>query len=427
MVKNHQDAILRLQTIFDSAVDGIIIINTSGIIEEVNNAAKSLFGFSEEEMIGNNVNMLMPNPFATNHDQYILNYLTSRTPKIIGIGREVIGRKKNGEEFPFWLAVSEVKLVERTIFTGFVHDLSEIKNAEIRLKKLNEELEKKVIERTYELENAVNQLLSLNKQLEEEITNKIKIQKQLKEREADLERGLAKERELGELKSRFVSMASHEFRTPLSTILSSVSLIARYTEGHQQSNRDKHIDKIKSSVIHLTGILNDFLSMNKLEEGKVDIRIETFDIIEVWNDVIDEMYTILKADQKLINTMNTEKGWITSDKKILKNIIINLISNAIKYTEVKGEIRCTLDYQDNSFRIYVKDNGMGIPAEDQKHLFERFFRASNAGNIEGTGLGLNIVKKYVEMLHGNMSFQSEQFVGTEFIIELPTKNNHITY
>ncbi len=337
------------------------------------------------------------------------------------------GRKKDGSEFPFWLAVSEVKLADRSIFTGFVHDLSEIKHAETRLMTLNEELEKKVIERTYELENAVNQLLSLNKQLEDEISNKIRIQKQLKEREADLELGLAKERELGELKSRFVSMASHEFRTPLSTILSSVSLIARYTEGEQQPNRDKHIDKIKASVVHLTGILNDFLSMNKLEEGKVDTHFETVDVIDIWNNVIDEMYTILKADQKLINTINIERAWIISDKKILKNIIINLISNAIKYSGEKGEIRCTLDYQDNIFTISIKDNGMGIPKEDQKHLFQRFFRASNAINIEGTGLGLNIVKKYVEMLNGNITFESEHLVGTEFKVRLPTKSGNTTY
>ncbi|HRO73979.1 MAG TPA: HAMP domain-containing sensor histidine kinase, partial [Saprospiraceae bacterium] len=244
---------------------------------------------------------------------------------------------------------------------------------------------------------------------------------------ADLELGLAKERELGELKSRFVSMASHEFRTPLSTILSSVSLIARYTEGEQQPNRDKHIDKIKASVVHLTGILNDFLSMNKLEEGKVDTHFETVDVIDIWNNVIDEMYTILKADQKLINTINIERAWIISDKKILKNIIINLISNAIKYSGEKGEIRCTLDYQDNIFTISIKDNGMGIPKEDQKHLFQRFFRASNAINIEGTGLGLNIVKKYVEMLNGNITFESEHLVGTEFKVRLPTKSGNTTY
>lgn len=427
MLKPYHDAVIRLQSIFDSAVDGIIIINTRGIIEEVNLATQKLFGYNEDEMIGNNVNMLMPHQFAVKHDEYIDNYLSSRNAKIIGIGREVTGRKKDGSEFPFWLAVSEVKLADRSIFTGFVHDLSEIKHAETRLMTLNEELEKKVIERTYELENAVNQLLSLNKQLEDEISNKIRIQKQLKEREADLELGLAKERELGELKSRFVSMASHEFRTPLSTILSSVSLIARYTEGEQQPNRDKHIDKIKASVVHLTGILNDFLSMNKLEEGKVDTHFETVDVIDIWNNVIDEMYTILKADQKLINTINIERAWIISDKKILKNIIINLISNAIKYSGEKGEIRCTLDYQDNIFTISIKDNGMGIPKEDQKHLFQRFFRASNAINIEGTGLGLNIVKKYVEMLNGNITFESEHLVGTEFKVRLPTKSGNTTY
>ncbi len=427
MLKNHHDVTLRLQSIFNSVIDSIIVIDSYGIIEDANEATTKLFGYSKEEMFGQNVKILMPHEYAVKHDDYIENYKKTGKAKIIGIGREVTGRKKDGREFPCWLSVSEVKLSDRSIFTGFLHDLSEIKNVEIRLKKLNEELEQKVVERTYELENVVNQLLTLNKQLEQEIIHKNEIQNQLKEREADLERGLAKEKELSELKTRFVSMASHEFRTPLSTIMSSVSLIGRYTESDQQPNREKHIVKIKSSVTHLTGILNDFLSMNKLEEGKVEMHIENIDVFPEWNNVMDEMYTILKADQKLISSINVDKGWIDTDKKIFKNIIINLISNAIKYSDSKGEIRCALEYQDNIVTIHIKDNGMGIPFEDQKHLFERFFRARNVINIEGTGLGLNIVKKYVEMLNGTIRFNSIQYEGTEFIIELPTKNSQITY
>lgn len=418
-MNNYQDVVLRLKAIFDSAVDGIIIIDSRGIIEEVNSASCYLFGYPESELLGQNVSKLMPFSDSQKHDSYIQNFQKTRQPKIIGRGREVVGKKKNGEEFPFWLAVIEIKLEERVIYTGFIHDLSEIKNAEKRLKLLNEDLEKKVIERTYELENVVNQLLSLNKQLEEEINNKIKIQNQLKEREVELEQSLLKERELGELKSRFVSMASHEFRTPLSTILSSVSLIGRYTQTEQQINRDKHINKVKSSVTHLTGILNDFLSMNKLEEGKVTTNLEQFNALELFNEVIEELKTILKNNQQIKCYYNVTSEMVYTDSKIFKNILINLISNAIKYSGEEDTIHCTLSTDPDNITFIVKDEGIGIPEDEQKHLFDRFFRASNATNIEGTGLGLNIVHKYIEMLGGTITFQSKLYSGTIFNATIP--------
>lgn len=422
-MNDYQDAVIRLQAIFDDAVDGIIIIDSRGIIEEVNKSACVLFGYNEDELVKKSINMLMPQKEAVRHDGYLHNYQQSRIPKIIGIGREVTGKRKSGEEFPFWLAVNEVRLNDRTIYTGFIHDLSEIKNAERRLQMLNEELEKKVIARTYELENVVNQLLALNKQLEEEINIKIKIQQQLKDREAELEKSLLLERELGELKSRFVSMASHEFRTPLSTVLSSVSLIGRYTESDQQANREKHINRVKSTVAHLTAILNDFLSMNKLEEGRIQTIFEDFDPIELFHEVIEEMKTILKPNQQLINLHSTNGMLVRSDRKIIKNTLINLISNAIKYSKEDGKINCNINVNEKVLDFSVSDEGIGIPDEDQKHLFDRFFRASNVTNIEGTGLGLNIVKKYLEMLDGEISFVSKLYIGTTFNVSIPNKIN----
>jgi PAS domain S-box-containing protein len=418
-MNNHVDTVKRLQAIFDAALDGIIIINDKGIILEVNQSTCSLFEYTMDELLHKNVNILMQAHDAKHHDQYIDNYHQSKIPKIIGIGREVIGKKKSGDLFPFWLAVIEVKLQDNIIFTGFVHDLSEIKNAEKDLKSLNEDLEKKVVERTYELENVVNQLLALNKQLEDEISIKMKIQQQLKDRELELENSLKKEKELGELKSRFVSMASHEFRTPLATITSSASLISRYTEHDQQANREKHINRVKSSVTHLTGILNDFLSMNKLEEGHINTNFETFDPSELCIEVVEELHSLLKKDQHIECKHEPDIGMIYTERKILKNTFINLISNAIKYTKDDGKIHCTLVVTNDQLEFTVKDNGIGIPEEDQKHMFERFFRASNVTNIEGTGLGLNIVKKYIEILHGDITFESKLYHGTTFKVVIP--------
>lgn len=397
------DVILRLESIIDIALDGIITINDKGVMESINNTASGLFGYNVDELIGQNVRMLMPEPVRTEHDGYISSYVRTRQAKIIGIGREVIGKRKDGIEFPFRLEVGEVILNDRVIFTGIIHDLTDVKSAEAKLSALNKSLEAQVNQRTQELEDVVNKLLETNTILEEK--------KEL------LTDSLQKERELGNLKSRFVSLASHEFRTPLSSILSSASLIAKYPLEHQQENREKHIQRIKSSVNHLTGILNDFLSLSKLEEGMLDLQESRFDLVEMVQVVENQLRPILKSGQKVVYHIVPTPFEITSDRKILRNILFNLLSNAIKYSPVHKEIICSIILENDSCKIKVKDQGIGIPQKDQKYLFDRFFRASNVETIQGTGLGLNIMKRYVEMLGGSIGFTSDEGIGTEFIVD----------
>lgn len=409
----------RFHSVFESAIDGIIIINQKGVIVDVNDATCKLFLYNKSELLGNKVNTLMPEEHAVKHDSYINNYQSTRKPKIIGIGREVVGKKKDGIFFPFWLAVNEINLDSGVYYTGFIHDLTLVKQVEKELVSLNEGLEKKVVERTYDLEKVVNQLLQLNKKLEDEVLARKFTENQLKEREAELKKSLEKEKELGELKSRFVSMASHEFRTPLSTIFSSASLINKYKDENTQPQREKHIAKIKSSVTHLTNILNDFLSISKLEEGKINIRWIECNLYDLVNDITEEIKPIILTEKTFNIKINLTNEVLSTDPLIVKNILFNLISNAIKYTKSNGLIELTVDELENFVRISVHDNGIGIPENDQKHLFDRFFRAVNASNIEGTGLGLFIVKKYTELLQGKISFKSEEGQGTTFEVVLP--------
>jgi len=418
-LESLEDLTLRLKSVFETAVDGIIIINDKGIIQDINESGSKIFGYAIAELRGVTINTLMPTQYSKNHDQYLHSFKKTRIPKIIGIGREVIGLKKDGTQFPFWLSVSEVVLHDKTLFTGFVHDLTRVKAAEEKLNQLNSNLEKTVVQRTYELERVVNQLLALNSKLEDEVAARKFTEDQLRIRELELKESLAKEKELGELKSRFVSMASHEFRTPLATIQSSAGLIGRYTESDQQENRVKHIDKIKSSVVHLTNILNDFLSISKLEEGKTVARIEHFEVVHFIEETIDEMKHNLKNNNIFkINKEITELD-INCDQGILKNIFFNLVSNAIKYAKPNTAIEIGVQKSEEYFSFYVKDEGIGIPIDDQKYLFERFFRASNSVNIEGTGLGLHIVKKYIELIQGKILFESEEQIGTKFTVEIP--------
>ncbi|MCB0644426.1 MAG: PAS domain S-box protein [Phaeodactylibacter sp.] len=416
-----QEVTLRLQTIIQTAIDGIIIIDDKGIVESMNPAAGKLFGYEEAEVLGHNIRMLMPSPYKEQHDHYISRYLETGHAKIIGIGRTVNGRRKDGTIFPMRLAVSAVQLQNRQIFTGIIHDLTEMKWAEDRIHRLNEELEGKVIQRTEELASVVNKLLTTNKKLQHEVQERKTAESNLRKREEELKDALEKEKELSELKSRFVSMASHEFRTPLSTILSSVSLIGRYTETEQQAKRDKHIERIKSSVRNLTGILNDFLSLSKLEEGEVRINPTNFQMQEFCKGVIEEISGLQKTGQTIRHLAPDQGLELFQDEGLLKNVLFNLLSNALKYSPENSTIYCIVEADATKDHIWitVKDEGIGIPEADQAHLFTRFFRAANSINIQGTGLGLNIVKRYVELMGGQINFESIEGKGSTFKVSIP--------
>lgn len=417
MSTDQNEFVQRLQSIIDTAIDGIITIDNRGRIETMNPAAAAIFGYTIDEVKDQNIKMLMPAPYHAEHDGYLERYQRTKNPHIIGIGREVSGLKKDGKVFPMRLAVSEVILNDKVIYTGIIHDLSDVKAVEEEIIQLNKKLERKVEERTFELEKVVNKLLTTNSDLTREVTERKAVEQKLKENEIELIASLEKEKELNELKSRFVSMASHEFRTPLTTIMSSASLISKYQNTDQQSNRTKHVDRIKSAVVNLTGILNDFLSLSKLEEGVIQVNTTALDLDQLCQTVNNELKGILKPNQEIKHHHIGNKNMIDTDGRILKNILFNLVSNAIKYSD--KDIDCTFDYQEDQHIITIKDRGIGIPMADQKHLFTRFFRAANVTNIQGTGLGLNIVKRYVDLLKGEITFTSEAEVGTTFTVILP--------
>ena len=407
-----------LEAVINTAVDGIIIINENGIMQMVNRAASQLFGYDKEEMHGQNVHILMPSPHTEQHNSYINNYLKSGIGKIIGIGREVEGLRKDGSRFPFKLGVSRVELEGKVLFAGVVHDLTEQKRAEARILHLNKQLEQKVEERTEKLTEVVNKLLQSNIKLEREIKERKAAEAALRQNQEELRRSLEKEKELSELKSRFVSMASHEFRTPLTTIASSAELLGLYTESGQQEKRDKHLRRIQSAITNLTGILGDFLSLSKLEEGKIQINPVYFAVEKLVEEVAEEMQSLLKPGQKIQTDFQRGTSEVYLDKKILKNVFINLLSNAIKYSGENSTVYFKLAQEEQQIHATIRDEGIGIPKEDQKYLFTRFFRATNSVNIQGTGLGLNIVKRYIDLLGGKIRFESKEGEGTVFFIKV---------
>jgi len=387
-----------LRAIIDNAIDGIITIDARGNIESINPAACKLFQYSPEEVIGKNVSVLMPPPDKQQHDEYLNRYQRTGNAHIIGIGREVTGLRNDGTQFPFRLAVSEVKYSGRQIYAGFIHDLSREKEAEHQLKEYAAHLEDLVEERTQSLRNTVEAL----SQAKEEVSL-----------------SLEKEKELGQLKSRFVSMASHEFRTPLSAVQLSASLIDKYAQPFDNPNITKHVARIKQAVGNLTGILNDFLSLEKLEAGRVEPSFSRFDLVKLAEEITEEMQMLAKQNQNIIYQHTGVSHVANLDASLLKNCIINLIANAIKYSGENTFIEFNTEINEAGYHIIIKDNGIGIPEADQKHLFEAFFRAHNTGNIPGTGLGLNIVARYARLMNGTIDFKSNVNQGTLFTISFP--------
>lgn len=384
-----------LEALFQHATEGIVVTNAKGELIKVNPAAERMFGYKEGELLGKKVEVLVPDRYVHRHEKHRDNFSGNPHARAMGAGFDLNGKRKDGSEFPVEISLSPYTFDGEKYVIGFVIDITLRKQAEERLKNYSIELEKQVESRTMIMSEAIEEL------------------ERTKE---ELHKALEKERELGELKSRFVSMASHEFRTPLATVLSSLSLVAKYGEQGDKEKQSKHMARIKQSITNLTDILNDMLSISKLEEGAITVSRENFDIKKFIEELLSEMKGICKEGQNLDYKHTGEDAIVNLDKKVMRHILFNLISNAIKFSPENRPIEILSETKGDKIRLIVKDNGIGISAEDQKHLFERFFRGENATNIQGTGLGLNIVSKYVEMLDGTIECNSELEKGTAFII-----------
>ncbi len=400
--------------IFYSMSEGIVMVGTDGRIVVANPTAEQIFGYKEGELSGTSLESLLPQRFRSNHTKFREAFHADPRPRRMGYGRDLTALRKDGTEVPVEISLSYTRMQGNLLIMAFISDISQRKKAEDALRKSEEqlivyaaELEKKVHLRTEALNSSVARL-------EEEV-------KERKKAEEEARKALEKERELNELKTKFVSIASHEFRTPLSTVMSSAALINQYNEKNEGDKINKHVNRIKSSVNHLTAILNDFLSLGRLEEGRIEVVSESIHIADFLREVHEQIGAMLKEGQDLVVTCHTDEMELTSDARILRNIFYNLISNASKYSGADKSIYVDCHKNHDRIRFIIRDEGIGIPKNDQRHMFDRFFRASNAGNVQGTGLGLNIVKRYVELLDGKISFVSEEGRGTTFTVDLPLR------
>lgn len=386
-----------IDAIFQFATEGILVTNEKSEIININPSAEKLFGYEKGELIGQKIEVLIPKRYTEKHVSHRDNFHQNPHARSMGEGMELYGAKKEGSEFPVEISLSPYSNQQGKFVVAFIIDISRRKLAEEKLKNYSVDLEKQVGNRTLILQEAITEL--------EKTKN-------------ELNQALDKEKELNELKSRFVSMASHEFRTPLATIMSSLSLVKAYGEQNDSVKQSRHIQKIKSSIGNLTDILNDFLSVSKLEEGKVEHVQEQFEIQRYIKDVISEMELFCKTGQK-ISYHHTGGEMVLLDKKLIKHILYNLLSNAVKFSSENKKITISTERTETEFKISVEDQGIGISQKDQKHLFQRFFRGKNASNIQGTGLGLNIIENYIELMNGTINFTSVENEGTTFNLSFP--------
>ena len=409
-----QFELVHITSLFENATEGFVVTNSKGSIILVNPSACRMFEYEAEELIGQKIEILVPTQYQKRHVKLRDDFYNDPRNRVMGHGRDLHGLKKSGINFPVEVSLSTYLESGERYVIAFIIDITHRK-----------EIEKSMVRQQEQLEHVSNEMRRLNAELEAKVEERTIILKEalqrLEQSQEELSEALDKERQLNEIKSRFVSMASHEFRTPLSTVLSSASLLTKYKDAEDQPKRERHIEKIKASVKQLNDILEDFLSLGKLDEGKVAVSVNEFSLNDLIQDVIDEMKGLAKDKQKIVYSMN-DGELIATDKKLLRNVLINLISNAIKFSGEESSVWVNSNVNNGTASISVKDEGIGISDDDQIHLFSSFFRGKNVLNIQGTGLGLHIVKRYMDLLDGEVDLESQLGKGTTITIKIPIKH-----
>ena len=375
--KTAEQEIGHLAKIFDESLNEIYVFDAESLLfVNANQGAHKHSGYTLTEF-----KKMTPLDLKPEFDETSFRKLIS--PLLEGVKEKVnfetVHRRKNGETYPVEVHLQTSTLNDKQMLVAIILDISDRKN-------YTQKLEKTVEQRTKQLQKA-----------------------------------LEKEKELNELKTKFLSLVSHEFKTPLSGILTSATLVGKYTREDQQQKREKHLTTITNGVFYLTNILNDFLSLERLKKGKEIYRYSEFSLSRLVNDVIYNANMLLKSGQRINYPENIDDIDLYQDEKVTGLILTNLLGNAVKYSPENSEIDLKVHLSNDKIVFHIKDRGIGIPEKDQKYSFDRYFRAENVLTTQGTGIGLNIVKGHVENLGGKVYFKSKENVGSTFSVELPVR------
>lgn len=400
--------------LFEAVSEGVLVVDKSQLIVATNISVEHIFGYEHKELLGKHLDILIPKNYLSTHSGHVHGFVKQHESRKMGEGRDLKGLRKDSTLFPLEIGLNPFEAYGDKFVMALVVDVSARKRHEEEILELNSKLEEKVLRRTRELRNVVDELKAVNNRLESENIKRIEAERKTKI-------ALKKEIELNDLKTKFLSLVSHEFKTPLSGILTSTMLLGKYKLTEQQINRDKHIKTITDRVHYLNNILNDFLSIDKLETGKIKYNFSDFKLSKVVNEVVYSCNLLLKEGQRIKYPENIDDMSLYQDEKIVELALSNLVHNALKYSPENSTIDIGVEQNDTETTFFISDEGIGIPINDQKNIFNRYFRAENALLTQGTGIGLNIVKTHLENLGGTIQFKTEESKGTTFIITIPNK------
>lgn len=358
----------RLTVILESAVDAIVTIDKDSQILSFNKAAEKIFSYQASEIIGENIKILMPEPYRSDHDAYVKRFIETKKSDVLGNMREVLAQKKDGAVFPITVAVSAFIWEEEYIFTGIIRDITEEKEMENSLILAKEEAEK-----------------------------------------------------ASKAKSEFLSSMSHELRTPLNAILGFSELLQTSKTNPLVGEQLDEVNYIHSSGKHLLALINEVLELSAIENRRVKLTIEPIKISKVVEDSLSLMHSVENKTNSVINVISDTDLFVHADYTKLKQILVNLISNAIKYNREQGTITISWEVtKTNQGKISVKDTGIGIAKNKQDAVFDAFNRLGHENStIDGTGIGLLVTKELVELMDGSINFESKEGEGSNFWVELP--------
>ncbi len=387
-----------IKLLAENAFEGIILLDSNGLVRYTNPSIARMFNYSNEELEGQPIATLIE---EMDENNFMIENLDIFSKNIFGIGNQHKGKRKDSTNFIFDLNIVEVNLEDgEKMFLYRMHDISSI------------------YENSGKEASITKQLMLANTDLKNKISNLAQTEYKLRNNIKELLSAKEFNKNLNDVKSVFISTVSDNFRSPLSSILSSAQLISKYQKTEEQKNRERHLKKIENTVSNLNNTLSELLSCKQLEEDKLIFNSEEFDIRDLVNDVIAESKFIEKKDTEVLYEHDGDGTHIITDQAKLRDIIENLVTNALKYSNGKG-VNVYSKFQDEKLLLKVKDHGIGIPKTDQPNIFRRFYRAGNVAGTKGNGIGLSIVKKYVDSMNGHIQLHSEVNQGTEFNVALP--------
>jgi PAS domain S-box-containing protein len=365
-----------LAKIFNESLNEIYVFDAFTFqFLNVNKGAKQNIGYTEDELLSMTpLDLKVARSKTEFKSKYIKPLLDGDKERL---EFETKHQRKDGTSYPVNVHLQLSHLDQRPVFVAIIADITEQKNYQ-------RQLENKVEERTLQLQMA-----------------------------------LSKEKELNELKTKFLSLVSHEFKTPLSGISTSVMLLEKYKESEEHDKRLKHLNIIKDKVNFLNTILNDFLSIERLESGTVHYKTDHFKLSKVINEVVYNANMLLKEGQKINYPDNINNIELYQDERILEVVLSNVVLNAVKYSPDHTQIDIRVSTTDDFISIEVEDQGIGIPEKELDNVFNRYYRAENALHMQGTGIGLNISKTHIENLGGRIDITSHLGKGTTVIINIP--------